>query len=79
MKKHNFPDSVKDFAIAFRQLQQKREQADYDPESKLTKQQVAIDIEYARQVIADYKAETLKNRRAFSAFILLEKRPSKTA
>jgi uncharacterized protein (UPF0332 family) len=69
-----FPDSVKDFAAAFRILQHKRHRADYDPDSRLTKQEVAIDIEYARQIIADYKAESIKHRRAFGAFVLLERR-----
>jgi uncharacterized protein (UPF0332 family) len=77
VKTLTFPDTIKDFAYAFRSLQHKREAADYDPECKLSKQQVVIDIEYARQVIADYKAENKKHRRAFGAFMLLEKRPEK--
>jgi len=59
-------------------MQHKREQADYDPNSRLTKQQVEIDIDFVRQVIEDYKAENLKHRRAFSAYILLEKRKDKS-
>jgi hypothetical protein len=76
-KNSGFPDSIKDFAIAFRELQYKREKADYDPNCKLTKQEVAIDIERARQAIADYKSVALKHRRAFGAFLLLEHRKPK--
>lgn len=72
--KHDFPEPIVELAAAFKQLQIKRHDADYDPSTKLTKAQVATDLEYARQVITDYKAEQIKHRRAFAAFVLLEKR-----
>lgn len=77
VNKFGFPDSVKEFAAQFRSFQLKRENADYDPTLKLTKGEVQIDLEVARQTVTDYKLESIKHRRAFAAFILLEKRKEK--
>lgn len=65
-----FPQAIEDFANLFVAMQEKRHNADYDPYIKLTKSEVRLDIRTAEQAIADFSAAPIKDRRAFSAYVL---------
>lgn len=68
-----FPKAIEDFANAFVTMQEKRHSADYDPYIKLTKSEVALDIAITEQVIADFKLENMKDKRAFCTWVLFKK------
>lgn len=67
-----FPNTIQDFASAFTTLQSKRHSADYDPHVTAYKDTVEIDIALAEQAIEDLKCTSIKDRRAFAAYILLK-------
>lgn len=71
-----FPESISNYAFAFRTMQEKRHNADYDPYFRLTKSEVQADIETVRDVIAGFDASPSKDRRAFVALVLFKKRPA---
>lgn len=70
-----FPQEIADYAYAFRTMQEKRHNADYDPYIRLTKSEVRADIEIIRGVMDGFDNCTNKDRRAFVAFVLFKKRP----
>lgn len=74
MKK--FPQDIEDFANTFVSLQEKRHSADYDPFAQFTKLEVISDISSARDVIDRFRSSPIKDRRAFSAFVLFKHRPN---
>ena len=57
-------------------MQQKRHQADYDPEGRWAKSDVEEDIDDAAGAIDDFGAAPLQDRRAFAVFVLLKNRKS---
>lgn len=65
-----FPDPIRDFANLYGQMQSKRHLADYDPLLRLSKSEVASDIELARQSILDFKQAPKKDQRAFCAYVM---------
>jgi uncharacterized protein (UPF0332 family) len=69
-----FPRQIQDFANAFVSMQEKRHAADYDPHSKAYKSAVLIDIESAEIVMADFQSTSLKDRKAFAAWVLFKTR-----
>jgi hypothetical protein len=69
-----FPKEIQDFANAFVALQAKRHAADYDPNAKAYKSAVETDIDTAEAVIEDFGKAPLKDRRAFSAWVLFRLR-----
>ena len=69
-----FPKGIEDFANAFVTLQDKRHSADYDPFARFVKSSVLADIELVEQALIDFKAESIKDRRAFCAYVLFKKR-----
>ena len=69
-----FPSEIKDFANAFVTMQEKRHDADYDPEDKLTKSEVLQDIFISKQAIKDFMKAPTKDRRAFCVWILFKDR-----
>jgi uncharacterized protein (UPF0332 family) len=69
-----FPDEIQDFSLQFYNFQIKRHLADYDPYFKVKKSSVESYIQTARQVIDDFEAAPLKDRRAFSTLVLFEDR-----
>ena len=71
-----FPQEIEDFANTFVSLQEKRHSADYDPLAQFTKLEVKSDISSARKAIERFQSASLKDRRAFSAFVLLKTRPN---
>lgn len=70
-----FPQPIADYAYAFRTMQEKRHNADYDPYVRLTKSEVKADIAIVRGVISGFDSCSNKDRRAFVAFVLFKKRP----
>ncbi|WP_421952381.1 hypothetical protein [Pelagibacterium sp.] len=72
----NFPQEIQDFANLFVTMQEKRHIADYDPNAKVFKSTVLLDIEQVEFVITSFEATPLKDRRAFAAFVLFKQRAS---
>jgi uncharacterized protein (UPF0332 family) len=69
-----FPKGIEDFAGMFVTLQDQRHAADYDPFATFSKSSVEADIILAGQAIKDFKAESIKDRRAFCAYVLFKRR-----
>ena len=69
-----FPKEIEDFANTFVGLQKKRHDADYDPYAKFTKSEVETDIITTTQAVATFKSASVKDRRAFCAYVLLKSR-----
>jgi uncharacterized protein (UPF0332 family) len=69
-----FPQEIQDFANAFVSMQAKRHKADYDPHERIYKSAVLFDIELAKDVMDKFKHVSLKDRRAFAAYVLLKVR-----
>lgn len=74
-KLSEFPQELQDFANLFVTLQEKRHSADYDPDAKAYKSAVLLDIGQVESVIDGFEAVSLKDRRAFAAFVLFKQRP----
>lgn len=55
-------------------MQEKRHSADYDPHESFTKSEVLADIALVEQAISDFESADAKDRRAFCAFTLFQKR-----
>jgi uncharacterized protein (UPF0332 family) len=72
----NFPDTIKSCADAFVALQQKRHEADYDPDYRVRRQYALEAIQQAENAIRDLKASPKRDRRAFAVQILMKKRKS---
>lgn len=70
-----FPKEIQDFANTFVALQIKRHKADYSPDGKYYKSEVLQDIADAEEAIRKFQRAYLKDRRAFSAFVLFKHRP----
>lgn len=69
-----FPKPIEDFANLFVQMQSKRHSADYDPAARFAKSEVIQDIASVEAAIKAFRAESVKDRRAFCAFVLFKKR-----
>lgn len=69
-----FPAGIVTFAETFVALQRRREDADYDPVSRLTKAEALAAIEEAQAAIEALKAAPTRDRRAFSVQVLLRRR-----
>ncbi|MBC6436689.1 MAG: hypothetical protein GDA52_00810 [Rhodobacteraceae bacterium] len=69
-----FPTEIRDFALQFRTLQQKRHSADYDPHARFTRTEVDTDIDVAERVIKGFDLVSLKDRRAFAAWTAMKTR-----
>lgn len=70
----NFPQEIQDFANMFVTMQEKRHRADYDPEEKVYKSAVLLDISGVKTAITDFEQAPLKDRRAFAAYVLFRSR-----
>lgn len=69
-----FPPEIREFAESFADMQQKRHQADYDPEGYWRKSYVEEDINAAADAIESIEAAPVQDRRAFAVFVLLRNR-----
>lgn len=67
-----FPQALVDFADRFVELQGKRHEADYNPYAKFYKSDVINDIDAAELVIRQFQQVDLKDRRAFSSWVLFK-------
>ena len=66
-----FPPEIEEFAEQFADLQLKRHRADYDPNASFSKNEVIQYIHAAENVIRCFTKASLKDRRAFVAYVLL--------
>ena len=66
-----FPDEIQDFAERFVDMQQKRHEADYDPDATFSKSDVIQDITDAEDVIRCFNSVPVRDRRAFAVYLLL--------
>jgi hypothetical protein len=72
-----FPNPIRSFAVHFVTMQTKRHEADYDPHAKkLYKSAVKNDIAATKSAIETFTTAKPKDRRAFSALVLLKDRPA---
>jgi len=71
MKK--FPKEIEDFGNEFVAAQIKRHSADYDPDTAFSRSEVINDIESAEEAIKNFKKSPMKDRRAFAAWVILQK------
>jgi len=69
-----FPKGIEDFGNEFVQAQIKRHSADYDPEMNYTRSEVLTDIDAAETAIKNFKGTSIKDRRAFAAWVSLSNR-----
>lgn len=65
-----FPVEIQDFANVFKSMQEKRHKADYDPQEKVYKSAVLLDIDQVKLAIERFEMAPLRDRRAFAAFVL---------
>ena len=69
-----FPKEIEDFANQFAALQEKRHQADYDPFSRFTRNDVLTSIEAAETAIRKLQKSNVKDKRAFAAWTAMKNR-----
>ena len=69
-----FPSDIRQFAYKFVDMQQKRHQADYDPEVDFSKDVVILDIGATNEIIRNFQRVPVKDRRAFAVYVLLSVR-----
>jgi hypothetical protein len=55
-------------------MQEKRHSADYDPNERVYKSAVLLDIATVKTAIEDFERTPIKDKRAFAAWVLLKKR-----
>lgn len=72
----NFPNGIKSCTDAFVALQQKRHEADYDPEYRVLRADALDAIQQAEDAIGDLRMSPKRDRRAFAVQILMKKRKS---
>ncbi len=70
----SFPEEVKLFGQKFVELQSKRHQADYDPDSSFRKSNVVEDINSARTAIDRFLETPRSVRRDFAIHVLMKER-----
>ncbi|KAA6205170.1 MAG: hypothetical protein DU429_02700 [Candidatus Tokpelaia sp.] len=70
----NFPDEIKDYAALFGTYQGKRHEADYDPFTSWSENDVTKMVKETREILENFERVDIKHRKAFSAFVLLKKR-----
>ena len=75
----NFPESLKNFADAFVQLQRARETCDYDPMARPTKREALFYVSLAERSIAALKAVPAKDQIAFATWVLITSKGAKSA
>ena len=68
-----FPIELIRFCSAFKHLQEKREEADYDPFARFLRKDVEQLISLAESAIRQLRSVELKHRRAFAAWVLFRK------
>lgn len=67
-----FPENVRGIAQLFIEAQERRHEADYDPDGDWFKSEVEDRIATARQAIRDFEVADLRDRRAFAVHLLFQ-------
>jgi uncharacterized protein (UPF0332 family) len=67
----NFPQPIKDFADAFKQLQAERHRADYDPTARFKKDDAVKYVNMAETAMAAIRDVTMLDKKAFAAWVLI--------
>ena len=70
----DFPVEAQQFALIFVRLQQKRHSADYDPISRFRKEEVQAFVDGAQTAISNFKSLPRRQKSAFAALMLFQKR-----
>jgi uncharacterized protein (UPF0332 family) len=68
--------SIQAFAAAFVKMQERRHDADYNPEKRFRKSEVQSDLREVEAVVTAFERCSLSERRAFAAYVLLKERKS---
>ena len=74
-----FPVCIKEFADAFRQLQEYRHMADYDPDIKFSKADGEILYEFAKLSMNGLRSANNVDKKAFSVWVLISSQGAKNA
>lgn len=74
-----FPQDIHDFSDAFKQLQEARHSADYDPMVRLSKLEAEIYIGLATDAIIALRRASANDSKAFAAWVLITSRGAKDA
>ena len=69
-----FPPGIIEFAALFRTLQEKRHDADYNPQVMFTRAEVVAQIQSAARAIERFRATPRSDLRAFLALVLKRQR-----
>ena len=69
-----FSPDIQDFASRFIVLQRKRQSADYDPATRLTKIELRADLALAETAIAQFATQPRADRRAFVVLVVFKQR-----
>ena len=69
-----FPVEIRNFADEFVTMQEKRHLADYDPVSRFRLNDVIVAIDAAELAIKQLRKCSMKDRRAFAAWVMMVKR-----
>lgn len=72
----DFPETIRNFAIHFVQLQELRHEADYDPAISFTIQEARKAIWDTEVMISKLMNSEVRDRKAFSVWITMKKRTS---
>ena len=72
----HFPIPIQNFGAVFVRMQIQRHDADYNPDSEFTKQDVIQNINEAENAINGFVRAPIKDRRAFAVYVLLDNRRS---
>ena len=75
----SFPQSVKDFADAFKQLQEARHIADYDPTARFKKETAEEKLALAETSITALRSVSSKDKTAFATWVLITSHGAKQA
>jgi len=70
-----FPNGILNFSETFILLQERRNEADYDPFRKFAKEEVLAYVERAKATIAELKDVPNLDLRAFAIYLLLKPLP----
>lgn len=65
---------IRAFCLTFVRMQERRHEADYDPNSRFRKSEVLADLQQVKVAIVEFEQCTLAERRAFAAYALLKAR-----
>lgn len=69
-----FPAPIQDLAHVFVEMQDTRHRADYDPGARFVRFDVRAAVDRVEDCIKRFKTAPVAHRRAFAAYVLLERR-----